>query len=175
MPSAPSSSSNTPSVYAHVVRGGLKLKEYLPAQKTGGAKQQRKKKRSMSLQDVPAASLGNSLSTKETAAADAEKDAQESSIDNSKQNTTKHIKLLSLEENEKMLLKDVMVPDEALTSAEKAFRLAQKKRETGRTNKRLALTHRQRMERFNAQLMTLPERKFYLDVMFFLSGYKVAF
>ena len=59
--------------------------------------------------------------------------------------------------NPETLLNDVIDPTESLTLAEKTFRLAQKKREMLRTNRRLELTHRQRMERFNAQLRALPE------------------
>nr|CEL66423.1 TPA: Ribophorin I, related [Neospora caninum Liverpool] len=43
------------------------------------------------------------------------------------------------------------------TPAEKAFRLAQKKREKERVNERLKLTHRQRMEKLNAHLASLSE------------------
>ncbi|EPT30210.1 hypothetical protein TGME49_202568 [Toxoplasma gondii ME49] len=43
------------------------------------------------------------------------------------------------------------------TPAEKAFRLAQKKREKDRVNERLKLTHRQRMEKLNIHLASLSE------------------
>ncbi|PFH34625.1 hypothetical protein BESB_066580 [Besnoitia besnoiti] len=43
------------------------------------------------------------------------------------------------------------------TPAEKAFRLAQKKREKERVNERLKFTHRQRMEKLNAHLASLSE------------------
>lgn len=47
--------------------------------------------------------------------------------------------------------------DGGLTTAEKAFRLAQKRREHKRTSAIIDKTHRARMEAFNAHLATLSE------------------
>lgn len=52
-----------------------------------------------------------------------------------------------------------LMEEHGLTVAEKAFLLARQKREGKRAAKTLQLTHRQRMEKFNTQLKTLPERK----------------
>lgn len=49
--------------------------------------------------------------------------------------------------------------DPKWTPAEKAFQLARKKREKERVNERLKFTHRQRMEKLNAHLASLSERK----------------
>eukprot|EP00914_Ancora_sagittata_P034229 GHVO01069127.1.p1 GENE.GHVO01069127.1~~GHVO01069127.1.p1 ORF type:complete len:128 (+),score=24.78 GHVO01069127.1:147-530(+) len=47
--------------------------------------------------------------------------------------------------------------EENLTAAEKSFRLVQLRRERERAQKKLELSHRQRIEKFNAQLAALSE------------------
>lgn len=155
-----SSVSDGVSTYAHVIRGGLKLKGKPLLQAAVVAGQGRKKKR------TSRASPRETLTQAASKTADASLTSSHEQSDNGTSanaaetvadSDTKRSKLTVLKEDDRKLLENLVAPHESLTPAEKAFRLAQKKREAERTNKRLALTHRQRMERFNAQLMTLPE------------------
>lgn len=142
--------------YSNVVRSGLKLKNVAsqPAVSLGRKRQRKRIPESEKLDlkkesDVPV--------KKKSDVEDGDKSPVTVESEDDGTHSTK--KVCVDEDPTEQLLEDVIGPDEHLTPAEKSFRLTQKKREQDRTDKRLSLTHRQRMEKFNAHLKTLPERR----------------
>jgi hypothetical protein len=137
--------------YENVIKNGLKLKGNQLSVRGKNKKSLGKKKNLNSV-------------TQKSETSNQQKDIVNNSDLNALQKDKPNDQQLN-EANTDMLFDNIIDPSEKLTIAEKAFRLAQKKRELSRTHKKLELTHRQRMERFNAQLITLPERNFLYFVL----------
>lgn len=140
------------SAYETAVRGTLSLKGR-PLQSAGEkrrkkqkSKQTKEESEGVKRQRVKAEETeGEKKAPKETGEEESPEKEEEDAVELEGSNIDEDLCVLEEEQNPHW------------TPAEKAFFLAQKKREKERMNSRLKYTHRQRMEKLNAHLASLSE------------------